>query len=734
MTHSICLLFLTGLAVLAQDPGPPLGDGPDSAAAGHRRMLETLARYEAVARRTNLYLGEKVVEDLARDLDAIPGGERESERFRLALALGLELLRLGRVDEAIARYDLALAVLGRVGAGVPSETVAEAHFRRGVAHLRRGEDRNCCARRTKGSCILPIQESGRHSERAGSEAAIRDFTRVLELSPPSSMQALQARWTLNLAHMTLGSWPVGVPERWRVPPSAFASEAEFPHFEEVATDLGLDDEMLAGGAAAEDFDGDLLTDLLVTNSDTAGAPRLYLRTSEGAWVDRSAEANLTGLFGGLNVATADYDGDGDVDVYVMRGAWWRDGGEHVNSLLQNDGRGRFVDVTYAAGLGVLAAPGQTACWADYDRDGDLDLFVGHESEGGKYPSQLFQNQGDGRFVDRAREAGVTNDRYAKGAVWADFDEDGFPDLYVSNMAAPNRLYRNRGDGTFEDVARAAGVGLPFSGFGCIAFDQDQDGHLDLWVAGFGGPNSPPSVADVAAGYLGLPQRGERMRLYRGDGRGGFTEVGESAGLARAPLPMGINCGDVDGDGYEDLYLGTGYPFYEGLVPNLLLKNVAGRRFADVTTASGTGHLQKGHGVVIADLDGDGDLDLFERVGGAYPGDAYGNVLFRNPGFGNRWIKVRLVGADANRFGVGARIEVEVEAAGARRTIHRTVGTGGSFGCNPLRQEIGLGRAERVTALRVRWPRSGSVETFTDVPLDAALSITEGSGRVERQPR
>jgi len=730
MLHALCLAFAVVIPLATRGV-----EDAEALAAGHARMLAVLARDDEIAKRTNVYLGSSVLDELRAKLDALPAGQRDPERFQIQLRLGLELLRLGRVDDSIQSYDAAVATLERAGPQVPKESVAEALFQRGVAHLRRGEDQNCCRKRTPGSCILPIAESGQHTDREGSEAAIRDFTRALELVPLDSQIGIKARWTLNLANMTLGRWPDGVPERWRIQAKAFASEQEFPHFPEVAQEQGLGDVMLAGGAAAEDFDGDLRTDLFVTDSDTGGDPHLYLKLADGSWADRSEAANLKGLAGGLSVATGDCDGDGDVDVYVMRGAWWREGGEHVDSLLRNDGHGRFLDVTFASGMGALAAPGQTAAWADYDNDGDLDLFVGHESEEGrKYPSQLFQNQGDGRFVDRAGAAGVTNDRYAKGAVWGDFDEDGWIDLYVSNMAAPNRLYRNRGDGTFEDVAAKAGVALPISSFPCMAFDYDQDGHLDIWVAGFGGPNAPPSVTDVAASYLGLAPRGELMRLYKGDGKGRFTDVAGSMGLTKYTLPMGSNFGDVDGDGYEDMYLGTGYPFYEGLVPNLLLRNVGGKRFADVTTASGTGHLQKGHGVVIADLDDDGDLDIFERVGGAYPGDAYGNVYFRNPGFANRWLKLRLVGVKSNRFGVGAKIEIDVVESGKTRTIHRTLGTGGSFGCNPLRQEIGLGRAEKIAVLRVRWPRTGIVQTFEGVPLDAAIRIEEGAQSFERMPR
>lgn len=717
---------------------PCLNDSDDEAealAAGHARMLAILARDDAIAKESNLHLGEQVVRDLRTKVAAIPTGQREVERFQLLIRLGTEELRMGRVDESIATYDAAIAVLDRAGPGTPAVTIAEVHFQRGTAHLRSGEDRNCCRKRTPGSCILPILKSGQHTERSGSEAAIADFTRTLEFAAAGSQLAIKARWTLNLAHMTLGLWPNGVPERWRIPAKAFASDQEFPAFPEVAQELGLDGVMLAGGAAAEDFDGDGRTDLFVTDSDTAGDPRLYLKQADGKWAERSVAANLTGLHGGLNVATGDYDGDGDVDIYILRGAWWREGGEHVNSLLQNDGHGRFVDVTFAAGMGGLAAPGQTAAWADYDNDGDLDLFVGNESEAGRnYPSQLFQNQGDGRFVDRAREAGLTNDRYAKGACWGDFDEDGWVDLYVSNMAAPNRLFRNRRDGTFEDVALKAGVALPISSFPVLVFDYDQDGHLDVWVGAFGGPGIPPTVADVAASYTGLTPKGELNRLYKGDGKGGFTEVAASLGLVKYTLTMGCNFGDVDGDGYQDMYLGTGYPFYEGLMPNLLLRNDGGKRFVDVTTASATGHLQKGHGVVIADLDDDGDADIFSRMGGAYPGDAYGNVYFQNPGFANRWLKIALVGKKSNRFGVGAKLELDVVHGDARRTIHRTVGTGGSFGCNPIRQEIGLGRADRIAALRVRWPGSGHVQTFADVPLDAAIRVEESAERIELLPR
>jgi hypothetical protein len=162
----------------------------------------------------------------------------------------------------------------------------------------------------------------------------------------------------------------------------------------------------------------------------------------------------------------------------------------------------------------------------------------------------------------------------------------------------------------------------------------------------------------------------------------------------------------------------------------MFRNVDGRRFANVTTAGGFGHLQKGHGVVFADLDNDGDQDLFEQIGGAYPGDAFGNALFENPGFGRHWVKLRLIGRQANRSAIGARIRIEIDEASGRRQLTRQLNSGGSFGSNPLRREIGLGSAERIALLEVSWPGSGTVQRFENLDVDRMYEIVEG----ERQPR
>ncbi len=444
--------------------------------------------------------------------------------------------------------------------------------------------------------------------------------------------------------MVIGEHPAALPGSVAIPAERFEPDADFPRFRETAAERGLALVSLSGGAVADDFDGDGWLDLIVSDWSPGGQLRYFRNRGDGTFDDRTKRAGLAGLHGGLNLAQADYDNDGNVDVLVLRGAWLeRAGRQYPNSLLRNVGGGRFRDVTWEAGLAARHFPTQAAAWADYDSDGDLDLYVANEHA----PSQLFRNRGDGTFEDLARESGVTNDDFAKAAVWGDYDGDGDPDLYLSNFGGPNRLYRNDGDGAFRDVAPGLGVDLPLRSFPAWFWDYDNDGALDLYAAGY-----EWDVADVAATYLGLPAlRTEADRLYRGDGSGGFEEVGVETGVARITQPMGANFGDLDNDGFQDYCLGTGYPAYEGLMPNLLFRNEGGSRFADVTFAPGVGHLQKGHDVVFADFDHDGDQDLFVELGGAYAGDPYANALFENPGFGNRWIAVQLTGTRSNRSGI-----------------------------------------------------------------------------------
>jgi len=235
--------------------------------------------------------------------------------------------------------------------------------------------------------------------------------------------------------------------------------------------------------------------------------------------------------------------------------------------------------------------------------------------------------------------------------------------------------------------------------------------------------------------LGEPHASQSTRLYRNKQGQGFEDVAREAGLDLVFATMGSNFGDFDNDGFLDMYLGTGDPNLATLVPNRMFKNVAGKRFAEVTASSGTGNLQKGHGVACGDWDRDGDIDIFIEMGGAIPGDQYHDVLFQNPGNDNHWLNVKLIGQKSNRAAIGARIKI-VTDGDSPQTIHRHISSGSSFGASPLEQTIGLAGAKRVKLLEVHWPASGTTQTFHDVAADQALEITELAGdyrKLERKP-
>jgi hypothetical protein len=709
-------LLLAALAV-------PLGASDEPVAAALGGESPEAVRGEFAALCNQLREGDLEFYSVghARELERALADARlePSARRRLQAELGQELLHLGRQDEAIALLEQSL---GSGEGALPEEVRLGVGANLLLAHLQATEDANCVMHGNPWSCILPIRAESVHHRSAEHARVAGDLALDLLRAEPGNVQLA---WLLNLARMLSGTWPEGVPENVRLPASAFVSSVPFPAWRDRAADVGLDRVDLAGAAILDDFDGDGLLDLVTSTWDPCGSLQALRSTGDGRFENVTEAWGLDAQLGGLNVTHADYDGDGRLDLLVLRGGWLFHAGRIRKSLLRNDlaGKsGRFVDVTRAAGLAEPAYPTQAAAWADYDGDGDLDLYSGNESSGDTpYPSQLFRNEGDGRFTEVAAAMGVSNDRMAKGVAWGDYDDDGDPDLYVSNDGL-NRLYRNDGV-RFVDVAAESGaVGPDGWTFASWFFDWDNDGDLDLWVGDYTSP-----VEAIGASYLGLRVPAGAPHLFRNDG-GRFTEVTEQAGLVRPLLPMGANFGDLDNDGWLDVYVGTGHPSFQSLMPNAMYRNVGGERFDDVTFAGGFGHLQKGHGVAWGDLDNDGDQDVLHQLGGFYPADAFRDVLFENPGPARSWVTLRLEGRRANRFGVGARVAVRTRGPGGERTIHALAGTGGSFGGNSHQLELGLGDAEAIEEVRIRWPGSGAEQRLTSVPIGRVVRIVEGEPR------
>src|SRR5260221_4528807 len=506
-----------------------------------------------------------------------------------------------------------------------------------------------------------------------------------------------------------------------------------PRFPDVAPQLGLDVNGLSGGAILEDFNRDGFLDVMMSDIGMNAQMRFFVNNGDGTFTERTSQAGLLGEVGGLNIIQTDYNNDGFPDVLVLRGAWWGRGGRHPLSLLRNNGNGTFDDVTEPDALLPLH-PTQTAVWLDFNNDGWLDLFVGNETVGREvHPCELFRNNGNGAFTECAAECGVAFRGFVKGVTAGDFNNDGRTDVYLSLMAGSNVLYRNDGAAEggggkgwrFTNVAAAAGVAEPFYSFPTWFFDYDNDGWPDLFVAGF----HISFVGDVAADYLGLPHTAERSRLYHNNRDGTFTDVSKSAGLYKVLLAMGSHYGDFDNDGFLDFYLGTGNPDLSTLIPNRMFRNDTGQRFQDVTTSGGFGHLQKGHGVSFGDIDNDGDQDILEKLGGGYSGDIYRSVLYLNPGHSHHWITIQLEGRQSNRPGIGARLKLVTRGPKGPQTIHRTVGTGGSIGANPLRQEIGLGQADSIERLEVFWPVTGKTNVYENVRIDQFVQLREGEPKL-----
>jgi tetratricopeptide (TPR) repeat protein len=646
------------------------------------------------------------------------GQDRTSPLDQIETIYGLANLYSyqGAMDKAVAQWESAyqIAINQLPGAMPELEEVL------GIAYLHKSEMENGVYQHPDDRCIFPPRSSIRNSKTADSLKAVEYLTKYLERKP----DALDVRWLLNLGYLMLGGYPDQVPSKYLIPPSAFASRETVGRFVDVAEASGIKTFGESAGIIVDDFDNDGLLDVVLSDYDQCGAMHFFHNNGDGTFSDRTAAAGLSGQLGGYNMIQTDYNNDGCLDILVLRGAWEF---AQRKSLLKNNCDGTFTDVTAASGLAQPATSTQAAVWADIDNDGFLDLIIGNENGA----MQLFRNKGDGTFEDIAAAAGINRAGFTKSVVAADYDNDGYPDLFVSNANGNKYLFHNNRDRTFTDLASEAGVQKPYQSYTAWFFDYDNDGWPDLFVTSY-----YVSVDETMRTYLGLPPNAETMKLFKNMKDGSFRDVTQEVQLDKVFMSMGANFGDIDNDGYPDIYLGTGNPSYASLVPNVLLRNHDGKFFADVTASSGTGELHKTHGISFADVSNSGNEDLLVQVGGATPGDSHAFRLFKNPGKGNDWINLHLVGVKSNRAAIGARIKITVENGKSQRTIYRTVGSGGSFGASPLAQHIGLGKAARIVDLEIWWPTSNTRQNFSQADKNQFLEIKEFAKdytRLERHP-
>ena len=593
-----------------------------------------------------------------------------------------------------------------------------------ISYLRLGEVNNCQNNHNSYSCILPLKDQAFHIDVNGSKKAIEIYTQIYEKFPNDNY-----KWLLNLAHMSIGEHPNNVPERYRINyPNWNIEQKKIKAFKEVSLKLGIAQDGLSGGVSIDDFNNDGLLDIFITSYGMSDQSKLYTNTSHG-FIDTTEEAGLSGIVSGLNCIHADYNNDGNIDIFVLRGAWLGEGGNHPNSLLKNNGDGTFTDVTKSAGL-LSFHPTQTASWADVNNDGYLDLFIGNESnEKQSHPCELYINQKDGSFIEESSNYSLSSiEGFVKGVVFGDINNDKWPDLYISVMGGNNLLFKNN-FGKFENISETAGVQGPNFSFPTWFWDVNNDGFNDILVASYDTRNIQNVAGDFVKELQGEKVLSDKSKLYINNGDETFSEQSNAFNIDNSFYAMGSNFGDLDNDGWLDFYIGTGSPEFTSVVPNRMFRNVDGISFEEVTSAGGFGHIQKGHGVSFADLDNDGDQDIYAVLGGAYEGDNYPNVCFENPIFENNWVILNLEGVQSNRSAIGTKLKLDLDNG---RTIFYTINTGGSFGANSLQAEIGLGQSEMIQTLTIIWPNSDT-QIFNNVAVNKKYKLSEGQNKLIEVP-
>ena len=541
------------------------------------------------------------------------------------------------------------------------------------------------------------------------ERAITAYRQSVDALPVEVPQRLGRLWNLRFVYLAAhGQYPGALPAAYQLRLAPVAGRAPV-RFTDIAAAAGLARKDRGRGSAWGDYDGDGDLDLFAVG---LGVPHALYRNEHGrSFTDIARSAGLHDVRGGWSATCADYDNDGDLDLYVTRDAWE---GRAPNSLYQNRGDGSFTEVSTAAGVDDPDAS-CAAAWADYDSDGFLDLYVADGITGDRIPNKLYHNQGNGSFTELAERAGVAHTGRSPSVAFGDYDDDGDPDLYVVDESGPNVLYRNEGSGRFADITARAGVEAPRQGGSAtFFFDYDSDGDLDLFVSA-----TATYEFFVLSQITGRDVGPTRACLYRNDGRDTFTDVAVAAGLGRAFGSTGAGCGDVDYDGRLDLYLANGGLFIARFEPNVLFHN-AGDRFVDISAAAGVDNPGKGYDVTFADYDSDGDLDFYVGTGGRYPIELCANSLYRNEGHDNHWLSVEVRGQSSNRSAIGTRLRLRADqlVQGAEVSSGGGLGSSGS-----LSVEFGLGRSTRIDTLEIRWP-SGRTEAYPDLEADQFLRFVE----------
>ncbi|MBI1764369.1 MAG: CRTAC1 family protein [Acidobacteria bacterium] len=505
---------------------------------------------------------------------------------------------------------------------------------------------------------------------------------------------------------------------------------------------------MGGGAAMFDYDGDGKLDLYLTNSYSveaalANKPRppaaLYRNLGNGKFEDVAVKAGVADPGWAMGVSVADYDNDGFDDLYVTCFG--------PNKLYRNLGNGKFEDVTAKAGVGD-ARFSTGAAWGDYDRDGDLDLFVANyvdfkltdlpqfgKGELCRFRNiavqcgprglpgagdALYRNNGDGTFTDVSKAAKVedANGYYGLGVVWTDFDDDGWPDIYVANDATPNYAYRNNHDGTFTEMGLALGVAVDDNGveqgsMGISIGDYDRDGRLDLFVTNF------------AEQY---------NTLYHKQADGAFSDVSRVSKTAEVSLPYvgwGVKFFDADLDGWLDLLVVNGhvYPQIEGAYPGgqyrqrkLFYRNLRNGTFADASNEVGAALQERraSRGAAFGDYDEDGDIDILVNDLDGPPMLLRNDFVETNGAQTGHWLKLKLTGTKSNRNAVGARVEVK---AGGLTQVDEVRAGDSYLSHSDWRLHFGLGKANVIDEIVVRWP-NGKVEKLTKVAANRVVKVIE----------